>query len=104
MKNILLLLTILIILLSCKKENEKFDFIGNWSSTSDTNIDINIQFFNDSIVYDNLILMRKYSTKWKVVENKINQTLLENNFSLKKEEERNIIDFKFNNEKDTLIY
>ena len=65
MKKTLLILTILLILFSCNKENGKSDFIGNWSIISGININIiDIQYFNDSIV-EKSTFEEHYSTKWK---------------------------------------
>jgi hypothetical protein len=103
MRKILLLLTILLIFLSCKKENEKSDFIGNWSTISESNINIDVQFFKDSIVHHNPLVGRIESAKWKVIGNKIHQSFLNNNSPLEEKEVENILDYKFNLEKDTLF-
>jgi hypothetical protein len=91
MREILLILIISLILISCKKENGKSDFIGNWSSTSDTNFDINITFSNDSILIENPVVHydKNYSTKWKVFDKKIKL-------------EETVWDFKLDSRKDTL--
>ena len=101
MKKSILLITFLVVCLSCKKENRKSDFIGNWSSTSDTNVEIDIVFFKDSMVIDNSLMYGTYSDKWKIKGSKIEQTLLRGDTSVLNH--KNIIDFKFNDTKDTLF-
>lgn len=81
-------------------ENGKSDFIGNWSSTSGTNVEIDISFFKDSMVIDNSLMYGTYSNKWKVKGSKIEQTLLRGDTTVLKNE--NTVDFKLNLTKDTL--
>lgn len=100
MKKTILLITVLFICFSCKKKYKKSDFLGNWSSTSDTNFDFEIQFFNDSTVIYNPVFINSYSTKSQIEGEKIKQTLLRNNGHLEKE--KSILDFKFNATYDTL--
>ncbi len=71
MEKIAILLIFTLIFTSCKKEDDKSSFIGNWSTISGIDPGItDLQFFNDSVVqkssYDS-----HYSTKWKVEENKL---------------------------------
>jgi len=91
MKKIILIITILSFFLSCVKEDNKSDFIGNWSSTSDTNIDINITFSNDLLLIENPVVLYDsiYSSKWKVIGKKI-------------EHEGSTWDYILNSSKDTL--
>nr|WP_298995192.1 hypothetical protein [uncultured Polaribacter sp.] len=93
-------LIILLFFFNCKKENLKSDFIGNWSTISNSIDDLEIQFFNDSIVYD--YYSNKYSTNWKVLENKIEQTLIHNLLSNEKGT-KSTLEFSFNKKKDTLF-
>lgn len=103
MRKKILLFVIALTFFSCYKENNKLDFIGNWSTTSDTNLNIDIQFFKDSIIHDNPIVGRIESAKWKIEENKIYQSFIDNNLSSKQKVVRNTLDYKFNNKKDTLF-
>lgn len=100
MKKLFLVLILHSIIFSCNKENIKSDFIGNWTSTSDTNVDIDIQFYKDSIIVDSWSYNGTYSTKWKVKNLKIVQTLQRGDKSILKQ--KNKIDYKFNLTKDTL--
>ena len=102
MREILLLFIFTSLFISCKKENEKSDFIGNWSSISDENfdVDIDIEFFKDSMVIDNSLTYGTNSNKWKIIEDKIEQTLLRGNSDLNY---KNTNYFKFNSTKDTLF-
>ncbi len=103
MKKIFLLSVILFSIFSCQNNSLKKDFIGNWSTSSDDpNYDLNIdvQFFNDSMVVDNSLFLENYSTKWQVKDSKIEGTILR---STKYFEQPNFIsDYKFSFEKDTL--
>lgn len=101
MKKTTLLITFLIVCLSCKKGIKKSDFIGNWSTTSDTNAQIDISFFKDSMVIDNSLMNGSYSNKWKIKGSKIKQTLLRGDTTVLSNE--NTINFKFNLTKDTLL-
>jgi len=101
MKKTIFLITFLAICLSCKKENIKSDFFGNWSSTSDTNAEIDIMFFKDSMVIDNSIMYGTYSLKWKIRGSKIEQTLLRGDSSILNN--KNISNYEFNYNKDTLV-
>ncbi|WP_435263469.1 hypothetical protein [Tenacibaculum sp. nBUS_03] len=101
MKRTTILITILSIFLSCKKEHTKSNFLGNWSSTSDSNFNIDIQFFNDSTVVDNPLMIGTYSTRWKIVNKRIEQNMLRNNGQFAKE--KSVLDFEFNSTKDTLL-
>jgi len=101
MKKTILFITFLAVCVSCKKENEKSNFIGNWSSTSDTNIEIDVVFFKDSMVIDNSLMYSTYSDKWKIKGSKIEQKLLRGDTTVLNNE--NTIDFKFNLTKDTLL-
>lgn len=93
-------LIILLSFLNCKKENYKSDFIGNWSSISNSVDDLDIQFFNDSIVYH--YYSNKHSTSWTVLGNKIEQTLLSNLYANGKDV-RSTLEFSFSSRKDTLF-
>tara|TARA_R110002074_G_scaffold401789_1_gene601564 strand:- start:88 stop:804 length:717 start_codon:yes stop_codon:yes gene_type:complete len=89
-KTIFTLIIIILVCLGCEKNNPKFIFLGNWSSTSDTNFEIDITFSNDSILINNPIAIQpKYSTKWKIIGDKIKH-------------DESVWDFKFNTDKDTL--
>jgi hypothetical protein len=101
MKKRILAIIILPFFFSCKKENIKSDFIGNWSSTSDMNIGIDIKFFKDSMVVDNSIMYDTYSDNWKIRDSKIELTLLRGDTSIFNN--KHIIGYEFNNAKDTLI-
>ncbi|WP_299107288.1 hypothetical protein [uncultured Tenacibaculum sp.] len=101
MKKTTLLITFLLVCLSCKKGIKKSDFIGNWSTTSDTNAQIDISFFKDSMVIDNSLMNGSYSNKWKIKGSKIKQTLLRGDTTVLSNE--NAINFKFNLTKDTLL-
>ena len=72
MKKRILIIVILSTLISCI-ENKKSDFIGNWSSTSDANVDINISFKKDSLLIENPVVLYNsiYSSTWKVIGKKI---------------------------------
>jgi hypothetical protein len=102
MRKTLLLFILTTLFLSCNKEIEKSDFIGNWSSISDENfeLDIDIEFFKDSMVIYNPLIYGTYSNKWKVIDDKIEQTLLRGNSDLNY---NNTNYFKFNSTKDTLF-
>ncbi|PKH52444.1 hypothetical protein CXF68_17865 [Tenacibaculum sp. Bg11-29] len=101
MKKRILAIIILPFFFSCKKENIKSDFIGNWSSTSDMNIEIDIKFFKDSMVVDNSIMYDTYSDNWKIRDSKIELTLLRGDTSIFNN--KHIIDYEFNLTKDTLL-
>jgi hypothetical protein len=101
MRKTLLIFIFTSLFISCDNENEKFDFIGNWNTTSDTNLHINIEYYLDSIVVDNSLFFNTYSLKWKVEDNKLHQEILRNNGYFDKE--NSVLDFKFNKEKDTLF-
>lgn len=71
MERIIILLILTYLLTSCKKGDNKSDFIGNWSTISGIDPGIrDLQFFNDSVIqkssYDSY-----YSTKWKVEKKKL---------------------------------
>ncbi|MBL4642054.1 MAG: hypothetical protein JKY44_00545 [Flavobacteriaceae bacterium] len=101
MRKTLLLFIFTSLFISCNKENEKFYFIGNWSTTSDTNFNIDIQFFKDSMVIDDSLIYGTYSNKWKVKGSKIEQTLLRGDKSILNYKNTNY--YKFNLTKDTLF-
>jgi hypothetical protein len=102
MKKILILFIFTSLFIFCKKEIEKSDFIGNWSSISDENfdLDIDIEFFKDSMIIDNSLNYGTHSNKWEVIEDKIEQTLLRGNSDLNY---TNTNYYKFNSTKDTLF-
>ena len=101
MKKGILFIIILTTIVSCQEENKKSDFIGNWSSTSDTNVEIDVSFFKDSMVIDNSLMNGTYSDKWKIKGSKIEQTLLRGDTTVLNN--KNTIDFKFSPTKDTLL-
>ena len=90
MKKTILLFTVMLLFLSCAKEVEKSKFIGNWSTTSDTNFSTNITFLKDLLfienpsVFDSLV-----TTEWKVYG-----TIIKH--------EGSTWDYKFNSTYDTL--
>lgn len=96
----ILIFTIATIFFSCKMENKKLAFIGDWSSTSDTNINMDIHFFNDSIVVDNSAMLGTYSLIWEVKDSQIENYVLRNNGYI--EQSKIIINYKFSSNKDTL--
>ena len=102
MKETLLLFIFTTLFISCNKENQKSDFIGNWSSISDENFElhIDIEFFKDSMVIDTPFIYGTYSNEWKVIDDKIEQTLLRGNSDLNY---KNTNYYKFNSTKDTLF-
>tara|TARA_R110002051_G_scaffold323597_1_gene417756 strand:+ start:4638 stop:5384 length:747 start_codon:yes stop_codon:yes gene_type:complete len=102
MRKILILFIFTSLFIFCKKENEKSDFIGNWSSISDENfdLDIDIEFFKDSMIIDNSLNYGTHSNKWEVIDDKIEQTLLRGNSDLNY---KNTNYYKFNSTKDTLF-
>ncbi|MFY7669504.1 hypothetical protein ACOSP6_00315 [Tenacibaculum sp. MEBiC06402] len=102
MKKTILLITFLTISVSCKNKNDKSDFIGNWSTTSDTKTQkIDISFFKDSMVINDSFYLGTYSNKWKIKDSKIEQSLLRGDTNILKTQ--NNINFIFNSTKDTLL-
>jgi hypothetical protein len=103
MKKILFLFIFTSLFISCNEENRKSDFIGNWASISDENfdLDMNFEFYKDSMVIVNPIIYGTFSYKWKVKGDKIEATLLRGNKLLLKN--KNINYYKFNSTKDTLF-
>ena len=96
----ILIFTIATIFFSCKMENKKLAFIGDWSSTSDTEVNMDIHFFNDSIVVDNSAMLGTYSLIWEVKDSQIENYVLRNNGYI--EQSKIIINYKFSSNKDTL--
>ena len=86
---------------SCVNFDNKSDFIGNWSTTSDLNTDINITFYNDSMVVDESYGYDTYSNKWEIKDSKIEQNLIRGDKSSLKLKHTNY--YKFNLTKDTLF-
>ncbi|WP_299626667.1 hypothetical protein [uncultured Tenacibaculum sp.] len=99
MKKLVLLIIVLITSQSCKKSKEKSDFIGNWTSTSEMDIDMDIMFFKDSMIF---IPYRdfSYACKWNINNSKIEQTLIRGDRTILKPKHSN--PYKFNSTKDTL--
>lgn len=91
MKKKILIIIILSTLISCSQKNKKSDFIGNWSTTYNSNFNINITFSKDSILIENPVvhLDKNYSTKWKILGKKIKL-------------EKAVWDYKLSPSKDTL--
>lgn len=73
MKKRLLILLITLFYLSCNNEKNKSEFIGSWSSTSDSFGEIDIIFYKDSMVIDENFIYGTYSNKWNIIDSKIHQ-------------------------------
>ena len=90
---------IILILFSCKNENEKEDFIGVWSSTRNTNFYLTFEFFKDSVVvHDPILLHNNFTLDWILKNKKIYGINVKNQIL-----DSTIWDFKFNKAKDTLF-
>ncbi len=103
MKNAFLFSAILVLFYLCQENSLKKDFIGNWSRVSDgihSQLDIDIQFFEDSTVVDNSLFIETYSTEWKINGSTIEETLLRYHGDL--EQGITVNDFKFSSDKDTV--
>ncbi len=100
MKKILLITLILGVLISCQEKNIKTNFIGNWSSTSNTFFKYDYEFYLDSMVVHNQLLSTTYSDKWKVKGDEIELELIRSDRGIINQEDT--INFLFNFGKDTL--
>ena len=79
------------------EENEKHVLMGNWSTVSTTDLNLDLSFFKDSCLQKSFF-DEHYTTKWKVEKNKL--ILYQHYGSLMNR--KNILDYKFNGNKDTL--
>lgn len=88
----------ILILFSCKEENEKENLIGVWSSTRNTNFYLTFDFFEDTIVvHDPRLLHNNFTLSWNLKNSKIYGTDIKNQIT-----DTTIWNFKFNKSKDTL--
>lgn len=102
MKKTLLLISITFFgLFSCEKTITKSDFIGNWSTTSDTNVHIDIEFYLDSMVVNESLTSHSYTDDWVIEGSKIKQSLIRGDTSTLNR--KNTLNYKFNTAKDTLF-
>lgn len=102
MKKIVLLISITFFgLFSCEKTITKSDFIGNWSTTSDTEVYIDIEFYRDSMVVNESLTSHRYTDDWVIKGSKIKQSLIRGDTSTLNR--KNTVNYKFNTTKDTLF-